>query len=248
MKLTHLIALLLLIMSCELHAQFGETIRTGRPSVSIGTFALGGKTLQFQTGYNYEGKDERQDHSVTNVIRHGIGERWEVSAVVNYLHAVRGSLTSNGFNSLQIGGRYHLTDQNGWIPGSCLQSRVSLPIDNWDYESNGTTLNSILALGWRLTPAVSTIVNLGQGWNMETGNSNFRYTWVANFQLFGAWGAMFEVFGDFDDAMLFDCGLTYLVNPDLQLDCSIGQTESFFGDDLYFDIGFSWRTHWRDPK
>lgn len=248
MNPTRILTLLFVLFGTVLQAQFGESIRTGRPGQSIGTFALGGKTLQFQTGYNYVGKDERKDHNISTVVRHGIGERWEVSSVINYNAYVGEDVKRNGFTSLQIGGRYHVVDQSKWMPSVGIQSRIALPIDNLDYEADGVVINSVLAMGWKLTPYLSTVVNLGHGWNLEERKVFSRYTWAINVQPLDRWGLLLEMYGDSIEDPLFDFGVAYLVNKDLQLDFSFGQRPFFLSDVFFYDIGFSWRTHWRDQK
>ena len=237
-------------------AQFGKTIRTGRPGAAIGAYTVGKKVFQIQTGFNY---NERELENVfgsntwvfNSVFRYGIFEKLEVSGVVNIRSdealTVTGTENQFGVSNTQIGLRYNILERKGAIPAIGLQGRLLLKAQSIDYQRENLGANLVLATGNKITDWLSLTTNWGIVWTGNGGDPNSLYAINASFSLTEKWGAFAEVFGSFNSfSSNYDAGFSYLVNNDLQLDASAGWQGQNGIVDIFIDFGLSWRLHNRE--
>jgi len=87
----HLLIIAALFISTQIFAQYGETIRTGRPGQAIGCFTTGAKVFQVQSGITIDKTNfdapingNQSVFQSSTVIRYGITETFEVSGVLGY--------------------------------------------------------------------------------------------------------------------------------------------------------------------
>jgi hypothetical protein len=175
-----------------------------------------------------------------SVFRFGISEPFEISAVYDHLSAIGDTdprLPEININSFQVGARYHLLDQDGFIPNLALQSRLWMP----DLSGDELGTVSILSTSHSFMDAYTFFTN----WKMITIESNdalFAYTANLSRSLGERVGVFFEVYGSLSDFTTnYDAGLGYLVNDNLQLDISAGVQNQGEVNDWYVDAGVSWR-------
>jgi len=252
----------LLLFPLIAQSQYAETIRTGRPGASVGPFVLGSKVLQVQSGVNFGDASNRNTNidnfHLSSVIRYGLSERVEMSAVLAYSEvktSYEGSYGEenklNGLSAAQFGLRVNLIDGKGTKTSLGIQSRVKINALSDDFHQDKPATSTIIMVNQPLGGNVGLTANIG----LNTHGSDYRdpdgifilnlglpltprvSTFLEGSAIIGSGEELFT---------LFDTGLAYLVNPDLQLDFSVGYGRNEDLEDLFFDFGFSWRTHWRD--
>ncbi len=241
------------LLSQTTFAQFGKTIRTGRPGASIGAYTVGKKVFQIQTGFNY---NEREFDNVfgsntwifNTVFRYGIFEKLEVSGVVNVRSdetlTVTGTENQFGVSNTQIGLRYNILEQKGAIPAIGLQSRLLLKAQSIDYRRENLGASLVLATGNKITDWFSVTTNWGIVLMGNGGDPNSLYAINASFSLTEKWAVFAEVFGSFNSfSANYDAGFSYLINNDLQLDASAGWQGQNGLVDIFIDFGLSCRWH-----
>jgi hypothetical protein len=244
-----------LMLSFVSYGQYNETIRSGRPGQSIGPFTVGKGIFQIQTGmdvFGYENKSApfKGDGFLNNtVLRYGVAERWEVSALADYkVEAWKSGNVETDFSGLaafDIGGRYHIFSGEGLIPSVGLQLRFRLPVLSVDYEIDNVAPRFTIATSQQLSETFTLFTNWGGSWNGVNSIGTGFYTINLAFPIAGKLGGFVESYGsltdgDFDSR--FDAGLSYLVNNDLQLDVLGGPGSNDGVTDYFLSVGLSWRT------
>lgn len=255
-KLTKVCFLLFAVsLSFEGFGQYNETIRSGRPGQSIGPFTVGKGIFQIQTGmdvFGYENKSAgfKGDGFLNNtVLRYGIAERWEISALADYKVE---TINDNGLESdlsglaaFDIGGRYHIYSGEGWVPSVGFQLRFRLPVLSEDYEIDQVAPRFTLITNQKLSDTFTLFTNWGGKWNGNNSTGTGFYTINLAFPIYGKLGGFVENYGSLTDGNFdsrFDTGLSYLVSNDLQLDLLGGPGSNDGVKDFFFSVGLSWRS------
>ena len=236
-------------------AQYGQTIRTGRPGQSIGGFAVGRKVVQLQTGYNFNRIDddagEMSVQANTTVLRLGITEHFEISGLNTWqtdrISQNNDTRNRSGVSSTQIGGRINLLTNKGIIPTLGLQGRLILHVQSEPYKTKNPGSKFILATVNKLTENLSLNTNLillsrGDGQGAEP-------LYIINFlfSITKKLGVFVEMYGSLQNFTAnYDGGLSYIIGKDLQLDASAGWQGQDGVTNWFVDAGFSYRIDWRD--
>lgn len=242
-----------LMLSVVSYGQYNETIRSGRPGQSIGPFTVGKGIFQIQTGmdvFGYKTPSFESDGFLNNtVLRYGIAERWEISALADYKVETwkSGGLENdlNGLAAFDIGGRYHVYSGEGLIPSIGFQLRFRLPVLSEDYEIDDVAPRFIIATNQKLSETFTLFTNWGGSWNGVNSTGTGFYTINLAFPIAGKLGGFVENYGSLTDGDFdtrFDAGFSYLVNNDLQLDILGGPGSNDGEKDFFVSIGLSWRT------
>lgn len=235
------------------YAQYGESIRTGRPGQSVGAFSVGSKTLQLQTGLTYGYyKDEENDFenqylSETAILRYGLNELFEISTVWQYTYNGLNDIDlGEGISASQLGLRFHITDgDGGFLPITAFQYRIRLNALSSDFKASHISSKALLAFVYKLSSKLTLISNLGLAWNGNNSTPKGVYTLSLNFPITDKIGGFVESYGqlvnnDLDTGI--DTGIGYLINNHLQLDISAGiNTIEKDLKDYFIDLGVSWR-------
>jgi hypothetical protein len=249
-----LLFFLLVIPLCS-QAQYAETIRTGRPGAAIGAHTTGRKVFQVQTGVNFgqNSWDPSQklpnSHSLT-VIRYGLLERLEVSAVVGFSRVKWSQLEQHdfdqkGLSAAQIGFRINVRDGQGKGPNIGIQSRLKLNVLDEDFEQQRLASAHLLAVTQKLTSKLGLAANIGLSTSgNEDDHPSGIYVLNLNTMVNQKISVFIENYGAFGQqfSSKFDTGLGYLINNDLQLDASVGYGKNDGVQDMFVDFGLSWRT------
>jgi hypothetical protein len=252
------VCLMIYLLFCSqiLFAQSNDTIRTGRPGQAIGPYVVGTGFFQIQSGLDFAssemGSIKTKSQVSNNVLRYGLTENFEVSALANIQKDSRSGVTasdSEGLSELHLGFRYNLIDHpDGWIPGFGIQTRFRTTHTNSDYRTDHLAPILVFVTNHKLTDSVAWGHNFGVAYDGIT--SVPRYTFVSNisFPIVGKWGSFFEVYGDVKDdygRLFADSGLSYLINNDLQLDSFLGWGNNRGISDVFISVGVSWRIQTR---
>lgn len=234
--------------------QYNETIRSGRPGQSIGPFTVGKGIIQLQTGMDVFGFEHKSlnikgDGYLNNsVVRYGISERFEISALADYkveTYKSNGTETeSSGLAALDLGGRYHVYSGHGLIPSVGFQLRFRLPVLSEDYKIDNLAPRFIVVTGQKLSETFALATNWGASWNGVNSTATKFYVINVSFPIVGKLGGFVENYGsstagNFDTR--FDAGLAYLVTNDLQLDILGGPGNNDGVKDYFFSVGLSIR-------
>ncbi len=248
--------LAMILFPIILSAQYGESIRTGRPGQAIGGFTLGKNVFQLQTGYtlNFIEDAPWESRSVVNssVFRVGLLEKFELSAVVNWSSdkfspsTFQSDYHVGGISNTQIGGRVNLLENDGWKPTVGLQGRLLLKLQDEAYRRDKMGAKFLLVTGNRINDRLSVITNWGITWTGNQKEPIASYVLNVSHGISDKFGTFLEIYGDFNDFNInYDTGLSYLVNKDFQLDISTGWQGTKDVPDWFVDFGLSWRFDWR---
>ena len=252
--------ILFLIFPLIAQAQYGETIRTGRPGASIGPFTVGKQIFQIQTGAHIA----RASHDFFTVnelhtplvLRYGLWERIEINGLLAYTKlSQRDENTETdhdkGLSAAQIGVRFNILDGQGSGLSMGIQGRVKLNVLSEEFDHDRLGTNILLAMGHPLGENFGATVNLGlstpgdDASDTEGGKPRGFYSINLGMSVSKKVSAFIETYGtvhqqDFDT--MFDTGLGYLINPNFQLDFSVGYGNNDKVEDVFVDFGLSWRT------
>ncbi len=250
-----LFLLLVALVPLYLQAQYGESIRTGRPGQAIGAFTVGKNVLQFQSGVTFDGSNYDQasveDRNITGVavIRFGLTEEFEVSTVWGYSRQRQNfeneQVTNSGLSNAQIGFRYNIRDGHGKGPNIGIQSRVKLNVLDDAFNQQNISNTTILAITQNLSPKIGLGTNIGINWSGNTGEPKGIYVINLGMPICSKSSVFIETYGSLENGDLdlhFDTGVDYVVNPDLKFDISFGYGNNNHIQGYFIDFGFSWRT------
>ena len=238
----------------EAEAQYGKTIRTGRPGSAIGPFTVGRKVFQVQAGINlgrtnYASGSSTNDYRNVLVVRYGIRERIEISGAMAYSNNRPSSsetpeLSKSGISAAQVGIRFNLRDGQGSGPNIGIQSRLKLNTLSEDYEQRELANITVLALSQKIGNRLGLVANTGVTWSGNGDDPAALYAISFNLPLSKKVAMFVENFGTIKQGDLtsrFDTGLGYFVNNDLKLDVRVGHGSNGGVEDYFGEVGFSWR-------
>ncbi|MEM1328451.1 MAG: transporter [Bacteroidota bacterium] len=240
----------------SLSAQFAENIRSGRPGQGIGAYTLGAKVFQLQSGVNYNSIDFDTNNGTdrwlhNTVVRLGLVEKWEVSAVFNWR---TDEFTMNqdeerqfGISNTQIGARYNVVSGKEKGPTLGIQARALLRAQSEAYRREKIGVTAIAMSSQSLSDKWGLLLNVGMTWTGNNTDPRSFYALSLNGSLSQKWSTFVEVYGNIENPTAnYDAGFAFLVNPDFQLDISAGWQGDEAVQDWFVDGGISWRIVWRE--
>ncbi|KXX71980.1 transporter [Flammeovirga sp. SJP92] len=232
--------------------QFSETISSDRPGQTYSSTTLGKHVIQIQTGVNYaenSGDTEMKTIKSNTFLRFAISERFDIEALVNYTNdkvTSQGETTvvGNGISDTELGFKYSVLENDGWIPSLAFQGRVLTRLVDNDYERSSA--------GMLMNVATQNQINSWLAYNMNVGvtfprRGISKYIIPATFNFSASisnkWGAFIELYGNLNDfEPNVDGGFSFLVTDDFMLDLYGG-----FGEKTWFmEGGLSYRIKWRE--
>lgn len=248
-----LFVLITLALSSQLNAQTAETIRTGRPGQAIGANVVGRGILQWQMGLDQNEarffNSDTTTHTMNNVIRFGLNESFELSAVLDLTKEDVEPGSSNdrsGLSQQQVGFRYNLVSSpDGWIPAIAFQTRFRLRSVSNDFRSNEVAPVHLISLVHRLTDTINLASNGGLSYDGNSPTPRFNYVFSFSQSFGDHWSACYEIYGNenrLSKNTYLGLGLAYLMNKDFQWDGYISNGNNNNVKETYISLGFSWRT------
>ncbi len=193
-------------------ASAAAQITTDRPTAGASSTTVGAKTLQVETGFD---TTEFEVHTIPTKIRFGVIEPLEIhveSGIVVITEA------DTFVSDLDVGGKYHITDTGSLSIG--VLAAITIPVE-------GDLVGSkVVALFDAPLGPLSLNMNLGVAIPLNErefvddsifGSAGLGIPVVDNL------GAFAEVFttvplSDADPSLGFNGGVTYLVQPNMQID------------------------------
>lgn len=252
-RFVHTMALALVVFTAQ--AQYGESIRSGRPGQAIGPFTVGKGIFQQQSGvdwnsYTGDGVDYQfTSYVLNNVFRYGIGERTELGMGVDFQSAseelIGTEFTSSGISAFSIRARRNLLVGEGFKPSIGLQANLGLPYLSDDFKRDYIAPKLILVTGQNITDKLGLTTNSGVAWNGFNDTRTYFYVLNLSYSITSKFGVFAEnygtiVSGNFDTK--FDGGFDYFINNDLKLDLTAGYDKNEFVNEFFVSLGVSWRT------
>ncbi len=248
---TILVFLLIFLSSSNLFAQDHETsvVSPDRPGGTVDPAKLDKGVLNLELGANFstfkpkEGSDINAQN-YAGLLRYGLLERMEVNIGWDYnrIEGLNGNDATTGLGPFSTGIKMAVADENGGFPQIEFEARLShahlgskafRPADtepefNFSFANNfsdRTAINYAIGMFWEGAE--------------EAGYYGFmvQHFLTSNLMAYGETYGF--VRGDFNKEVHLACGLTYLVNNNLQIDCSIdiGRDD---GNTLFFvDFGMA---------
>ena len=219
---------------------------TDRPDQTESSVVVPPGYFQLETGWGVTRTGEENTHEFPSTLLR-IGVIRSVELRVGYKGHVweTGEAVPQRENG-DLGAKFHLWPEGGWIPDAGLLISVSLP------RQADPAIR--LALSHSLTERVSFSYNLGAAWESEPDGdqdmdrlSVFKYTATLGIGLSDQTGAFMEVFGDLPLSAaggpehLLDGGLTHLLRDNLQLDAFAGIGLSQDAEDWFVGLGVTLR-------
>jgi len=265
---------LIFLLGIKVYAQ--ETIDpkplyTDRPGQSINPLTVGDKVLQIQAGYGYSYltaiSSETDLHNVDVVPKWGIGNRFEISGLLQYssLRLTRQLSNApdeetdpkNGVSALGLAARGTLLQGEGLKPSIGLETAYigsGLPGE----ELSNSTGRFILTLQNQLVDKLSFTGNIVFYTNNQTEfTANLGYNVIDNLGVFVEYWPIFDAVFDGEDNLVFqdaylNSGVFWLIGENWQLDATAGfraLAPDIYSDDessYYLQFGFTKRFWFKD--
>lgn len=220
---------------------------TDRPDQTESSVVVPPGYFQLETGWGLARKGEENTHEFpTTLLRIGIIRSVELRVGFNGDVWEPDELSPQQREDGELGAKFHLWQERGWIPEAGLLLSVSVP--------RRADPAFRLALSHSLSDRISFSYNLGAAWESEPDGdqdmdrlSVFQYTTTLGIGLSDRTGAFLEVFGDLPFSAeggpehLLDGGLTYLLRDNLQVDAFGGIGLSQAADDWLVGLGVTLR-------
>ncbi len=231
----------------QLNSKQGAPLNSDRPGATYSAYTVGRGALMTQFGLDVGGHRLYQwDVNSSSVkgavdLRYGIGDDLEIGSFI--------SRTSNNINTDLIedtkrnNSSYSLN-----IRYNALSNKVTSlgflgdVAYGHDRQNNFMTYSAKALYAMSLNNVISLSSNLG--YNFSEGTSWANYTLNLGFGLYDDFGFFVESFGDFGggtDDFYIDCGIWYLIGPNVQLDMLFTRGFNNNVQDLIGAVGVTWR-------
>ena len=246
-----IVSITILAVAGVARAQTNPTIRSGRPGQAIGAYTVGQDYLQIQSGLDQSRQTSNKSQNAltqSNVLRYGLSEIFELSAVLNFEHrnfADGPSRPQGGLSEFHLGFRYNLIDHpRGWVPGLSVQTRLKLTAVDADFRNDHPAPVLIAAINHQLPGGTALNHNFGISYD---GNTPIpKYFAVSNFSfpVLPKLTGFVELYGNARadyGAVFIDGGFAYLVTNDLQLDTYGGWGHHRDQTETFVSVGVAWR-------
>lgn len=227
-------------------------IQSGRPGQAIGAGTLEKGFLQTQLGFDQavlkNTSDDQSITSISNVLRLGVNEIFEIGAAFSYKDLnIKGSNSSDseGFNVFNVGFRSKIVaKQQGLIPKVALQTRFKLKAVDRDFRPKNTSPVFTISAFHGLSKKYSLLTNVGVSYDGNDGK-NYEF-WVLNLskEVSPKTSIFVEMYGDTANSkssVYFDTGFDYLISDDMKLDFSGGLSENHSVEEFFLSVGLSAR-------
>ncbi len=233
-----------------------EPLITDRPDQTESPSVVPKNFLQVETGAFYESfktnNIKTEDFTFnTTLLRYGLLDNLELRLGWDFVEGktkVNGNTLNNvssGFNPLLLGVKTSIAKENGCFPEIGLLGHLYLPFTaSTDYKPETTGVDFRLAFAHTLSENSSLSYNLGAAWGNDSPEASYVYTIAFGQSITNRLGAYTELYGDLPENSkanhLWDAGLTYLINNNVQLDATVGSSITK-GQDILISAGISFR-------
>jgi len=236
---------------------------TDRPDQTESSETVAPGYVQLEFGWTHVEDDEdvdvKADSFPETLIRIGVIENLEFRfGFDGYIwqevdSGASPSQRDDGAGDLEIGLKYKLWQEDGWLPQTALLAGTTLPAGARAFSSERLDPSVRLACSHTLTETVGFGYNLAGIWQTEEDaigdrdtTASVAYSAVLGIALSERLGTFIEFFGEAPTATgkpanSLDAGLTYLIADNLQIDVLAGTALSEAADDWFIGAGLVWR-------
>ena len=245
-----------------------EPMVTDRPDFTESTLTVPRGRAQVELGYTYVYDDEDGvrvgDHVFPeSLLRVGQAKDWELR-----VFWLGGSLTESmfretndagrrvdvkghedGATDMSIGFKYHIREQDGWIPDMGVIGEVSIPTGTRSKTSGDVDPGAKFLWAYALTDRLSLSGNVNIA--VPTGEKGRFFQTAASVSMGYSWtdwmGSFVEYFGIYPNDRGSDCahtvngGFTFPITDNLQFDVRVGVGLNEEADDLFAGSGLAIR-------
>lgn len=239
---------LLIAVNTALLAQDLPSIQTDRPDQTECPFITPNHYFQLENGFSYEKNNAYSELIVapTTLTRFGVNKYFELRLITEYVVSKENSITYIGINPILIGLKTRLFEEKGILPTTSLIAHIGFPkMASNEYRANYYYPEFRFTMQHTISEKQSLSYNLGAEWDGIDTNPTFIYTLTTGYSLTEKIGSYLEFYGFVPQIgkadHRFDLGLTYLFNPNHQLDASGGFGLSATSPEYYLALGYSFR-------
>ncbi len=259
MKLKQRFLILFFGVSLGLNAQEKEAVDeliTDRPDATESPNTVPLKSLQIETGVYYESFEEAYIKYEligynTTLLRYGLLKNLELRLGWSFEEGrttVDGDQLddiTSGFSPLLLGMKVEIIEEKGLRPDIGLLLHLNLPfLASTDYRPETTGANFLFSFAHTISEKSSIGYNIGAQWGDDSPELSYLYSLACGYSFTDKFGVYAEVYGDLPEDNranhLWDAGLTYLLQNNIQLDTTIGKSFTP-GQDLLLSAGMSIR-------
>ncbi|MFP4092286.1 MAG: transporter [Cyclobacteriaceae bacterium] len=262
MKFTGFLFVSLILMALHTSAQEVRPMATDRPGLgSDAPITVPKGYLQLEAGFQMD-RDRTTTGTMevdeiawvypTSLFRYGILDNWEFRVSFDLLtvesQLINRDLRSveRGVSPLNLGTKVSITEEQGWIPYMSVQLSLSIAsTGSEDFRTRFTQPTIIWLMTKSITDKLDLTINLGSSWEDDLPAATYSYAASFDMSLQEKLGTFLEFYGFMPEAgpnmHLVNYGLTYLLNPALQLDVSSGVGLNREATDYFIGLGLSGR-------
>jgi hypothetical protein len=248
MKKHNLLLVIMLSFFNMLFSQDYPSIQTDRPDQTECPFITPKNYFQLENGFIYEKSNTNSTEIVvpTVLTRFGINDHFELRLITEYVIDKNNFEKTSGFNPIMIGFKTRLFEEKGIIPVTSFIAHLSIPkVASKNFKTSFYAPEFRFTMQHTISDKQSLSYNLGAEWNGETAEPTFVYTLTTGYSITEKIGGYIELYGFVPQIEKpdhrFDAGLTYLFNPNHQLDISGGIGLSKFSPKYFVALGYSFR-------
>ncbi len=249
MKILFILAFISLNVQAAIE-QNSEKIESDRPGRAQTPFVVPKRTLQAETGFEWQKQDENQQeiqHPET-VIKYGLFEglelRTRILAVTDRFK--QPSYSQSGLQPLEVGVKALITEGKGIIPHTSLTAQFGIPgFESKDYKADKIFPKIGLNLENEFTQKIYLEYNIAAEWDGFDDKPVWMLIVSPHMEIGEKWQIFAEAFSDMQDKeepeVSVDAGLTYWITNNVMLDVAGGLGVSKAAPKSFADIGFSVR-------
>lgn len=248
MKKHNVLLVIMLSLSNMLFSQDYPSIQTDRPDQTECPFITPKNYFQLENGFIYEKSNTNSTEIVvpTVLTRFGINDHFELRLITEYVIDKNNFEKISGFNPIMIGFKTRLLEEKGIIPVTSFIAHISIPkVASKNFKTSFYAPEFRFTMQHTISDKQSLSYNLGAEWNGETAEPTFVYTLTTGYSITEKIGGYIELYGFVPQIEKpdhrFDAGLTYLFNPNHQLDISGGIGLSKSSPKYFVALGYSFR-------
>jgi len=235
----------------------GQQIITDRPDQTESSALIPNGLLQVETGSFFEevekfGVKDKSTTFNTTLLRYGLLDNLEFRLGFSFMEIrrefndIKFDDTASGFSPLALGVKIGVIQEKGTLPEIAFLSHVNFPfLASQDFKTKSTGIDFRFTFAHTLSEKSSLGYNLGMAWDGDITTANYIYTIAYGYSISDKVGAFLEIYGNLPENShfnhLWNAGLTYLIENNIQLDISGGTGITQNVQDLFLSAGISFR-------
>ena len=238
---------MILISKINSFGQDITPIQTDRPDQTETPFTVPKNHFQMENGFSFE-RTDNSTKSFTNpsiLFKYGISDYFEVGLITEFT-TISSDKTITGLNPVTLRIKEKISDEKGILPTTSFIGYLTIPhfaTDNFKATYYAPAFK--FTMQHTLSEKFSLGYNLGAEWDGESPYPIFIYTITTDYSITNKFSIFSEIYGFAPEKSKadhrIDCGLSYLIRPNVSLDFSggIGLTDN--APKYFLSTGFSFR-------